>query len=307
MRQRVAAALALGLTLVAGAAGANPWAGRGTETPPSEAPPPARRQPAESVGAVPAPLRPAVAWIVAAQRGLNQTVAREMRTLRESPSAGALLTITAIAFLWGILHAAGPGHGKLVISSYFLGRHARPLRGVLVGAAISFLQVLTAVVVVGGGALVLGASGFTAMEHGTRLELLSYALIVLLGLYLAFSVLTGRHAHAESPGGERRVGAGLIIAAGLTPCASAVLLLLFALGNHVFVVGVLASLVMAVGMSLTVSLVGVTTILARRAMLLAVARRPAAARWLATGLSLTGAVLIITIGSLFLASAWSRL
>ena len=50
-----------------------------------------------------------------------------------------------MAFGYGVLHAAGPGHGKMVVSSFFLGRHARFVTGILVGAIISVLQVTSAI------------------------------------------------------------------------------------------------------------------------------------------------------------------
>ena len=68
---------------------------------------------------------------------------------------------------------------------------------------------------------------------------------------------------------------GVVLAAGLTPCASAIIILLFALANGVLAIGIVATLVMALGMSVTVSLVGVSTIAARKTLLGVMAARPA--------------------------------
>src|SRR2546428_1420836 len=69
---------------------------------------------------------------------------------------------------------------------------------------------------------------------------------------------------ASSPRASEPQGRSLVGAAGLTPCPSGIIVLLFALANGVFVLGVWANVVMAIGMGVTVSAVGGATIVARR-------------------------------------------
>lgn len=256
-------------------------------------------------GAVPGFLRPAVARIAAAQRELNRTISREMRAIRESGSPKALLVVTGVAFVYGVLHAAGPGHGKLVVPSFFLAREARIVAGVLAGSAISFLQAITSIVLVCGLGVILGQHGFDVLGRSVWLEALSYALVIAIGLVIAVSAVRGAHHHEH--GERRRVGIGMVIAAGVTPCASALIIMLFALTNGVLLVGIGATLVMAVGMSLTISLVGVLAILARRSIMVALPGRPRLRGWVSTGLSAGGGVVIAVVGGLLLAGAWDRL
>jgi len=256
-------------------------------------------------GAVPGFLRPVVDRIAAAQRELNRTISRELRAVRESGSTKALLVVTGVAFVYGVLHAAGPGHGKLVVSSFFLARQARVVAGILTGTAISFLQAITSIVLVCGLGVVLGQHGFDVLGRSVWLEALSYALIVAIGLVIAVSAVRGAH-HREH-GEHGRVGLGMIIAAGVTPCASALIIMLFALTNGVLLVGIGATLVMAVGMSITVSLVGILTILGRRTLIMALPGSPRVRGWVSTGLSVGGGVIIAVVGGLLLAGAWARL
>jgi ABC-type nickel/cobalt efflux system permease component RcnA len=250
-----------------------------------------------------------------AQRQLNQTLSREMRRIRETGSPAAMLTVGLVAFVYGVLHAAGPGHGKLVVSAFFLGREARVIRGVIMGGLVSLLQTLSAIAIVLVLVFLLGRGGFDVVQQSVWVEVASYGLIVLVGLYMIYAAVTGRHLghrhdahrHHDEGAGERHVHGGMVLAAGLTPCASAIIIMLFALANGVLAIGVAATLVMALGMSLTVSLVGVSTIAARRTLLGVLAARPRAALWLRRGLTVTGALLITVVGSLFFASAWSRL
>jgi ABC-type nickel/cobalt efflux system permease component RcnA len=204
------------------------------------------------------------------------------------------------------------------VSAFFLGREARIVKGVIMGGLVSVLQTVSAIAIVLVLVFILGRGGFDVVQQSVWVEVASYGLIVLIGLYLIYAAVTGRHLghHHVAPshhdrhrraGDDRHVHRGVVLAAGLTPCASAIIIMLFALANGVLAIGIAAALVMALGMSVTVSLVGIATIAARKTLLGAMAARPRAALWLRRGLTLSGALLITAVGSLFLANAWSRL
>ena len=253
----------------------------------------------------------------AAQRQLNQALSRELRRLREGEVAAPALGVAWIAFLYGVLHAIGPGHGKLVISSLFLAREARLGTAVAVSGAVSLLQTVSAVAIVSVVTLALGRSGLDVLRDSRRIELVSYGLIAVVGLVMlvaAIRELWG-HRHEETilPGGlsgeggppSRNVSSGLVLATGLTPCASAVIILLFALGQGVFLVGIAASLVMAVGMGLTVSLVGILAVLTRRGTVRAASRSRGVAPWVRGLLGVLGAAAIACLGLILFLGAWT--
>lgn len=162
---------------------------------------------------VPEFAKPFMLTITRLQRELNATLSREMRALRDSGSPRAALVVAGIAFLYGVLHAAGPGHGKLVISSFFLARDTRILSGLLAGVLFSVLQVLSSIAVVTVLALALEYGGFEVLRQSVRVELVSYALIIAIGIFMTAGALRGHegHAHAErlaaAPRGERPCGA----------------------------------------------------------------------------------------------------
>src|SRR5215468_8316159 len=83
-----------------------------------------------------------------AQRKLDRTLSRELDAFRATGSPTALLTAGLVAFAYGVVHGAGPGHGKIVVSSFFVGRRARFATGVAVGVVVSLLQVLSAIAAV---------------------------------------------------------------------------------------------------------------------------------------------------------------
>jgi ABC-type nickel/cobalt efflux system permease component RcnA len=298
------------LVVAAGSAAAqSPWAIPPDRPAPGAAPaPPPGTAPGFSTGeggAVPGFLRPLVDRIATAQRELNRTISRELRSVRDTGSMRSLVVVSAVAFVYGVLHAAGPGHGKLVVSSFFLARRARLIAGILTGTAISFLQAVTSIVVVCGLGIVLGQHGFDVLGRSVWIEALSYVLIVAIGLVIAVNAARGVHHHDHE--GNARVGTGMIIAAGVTPCASALIIMLFALTNGVLLIGIGATLVMAVGMSLTTSFVGILTILGRRTIMVALPGGTRTRQWVSAGLSVAGGVFIAVVGGLLLAGAWARL
>jgi ABC-type nickel/cobalt efflux system permease component RcnA len=296
---------------VAVAEAQNPWgpvggpAARPAPDAPTQAPAPPPAPTLSEGGKTPGFMRPFVDRIAAAQRTLNRTISREMREISQSGSARALLVVTGVAFVYGVLHAAGPGHGKLVVSSFFLARRARIGAGIAVGTAISFLQAITSIVLVCALGALLGQHGFDVLGRSVWIEAASYALIVAIGVVMAFTAFRGHdHEHRHGAG---RVGLGMIVAAGVTPCASALITMLFALTNGVLLVGIGATLVMAVGMSITTSLVGVLTILGRRTFMVALPGSPTLRDRVSMGLGVAGGIVIAVVGALLLAGAWARL
>jgi nickel/cobalt exporter len=298
--RRATLLVGLGLTLALVAAAH-------AQAPPGPRPP--RSSEGSSLAAAPAWLRPALLELERAQRQLNLTLSRNMRQVGREGSMGAALVVLGVAFAYGVLHAAGPGHGKAVIASFYLGREAHWARGVAAGFAMSLLQILVSIGLVALLALVFGHTGLDVGARAVWVEVVSYALIAVVGLYLLWGAVRGGHGHHHHPPGAPgpRTSAGVVLAAGLTPCPSGIVILLFALANGVFLFGVGASLVMAIGMGLTVSLVGLLTILARRATLSPLGPRGRLSEWAQRALALVSGLGVTALGAWLLAGALGRL
>src|SRR4249920_2000959 len=140
-------------------------------------------------------------WILAKQAEFYQMFSG---LIRASKSDGrAAYTLLGISFLYGIFHAAGPGHGKAVISSYLVANNETWRRGIVLSFASAILQAFTAIAIVGIAAAMLGATA-KAMGNTVRvIEIVSYALIVAIGLRLlwvkgrAFLQLLRNETHAH--------------------------------------------------------------------------------------------------------------
>jgi nickel/cobalt transporter (NicO) family protein len=126
-----------------------------------------------------------VGWLLAKQSEFY----REMSsTIRAAKSDGlAVWTLLAISFAYGIFHAAGPGHGKAVISSYLVANQETARRGIALSFASALMQSLVAVIIVGVCALLLNATAKTMCGAERAIEIASYALIAAFGARLVWT------------------------------------------------------------------------------------------------------------------------
>ncbi len=267
------------------------------------------------------------------QRDLHRRLAKAVRALKAEGGAAAA-TLIMISLLYGIFHAVGPGHGKAVISAYLLANETAVRRGVLLAFLSSFVQGLSALLLVGVLAVLLSMAGVEVTRSVGLLESASYALVALVGAWMLWSSLRGAghshgdgaagcgHSHAVDPAllapaaaeDEQRLGrngwwggvpkaAGLVLAVGIRPCSGAVLVLLFALAHGVFLAGVAATFAMSFGTAVTVSALAVLTLFSKKLALAAVGQN---ARWVERAYRLLGvlgsSLLLVLGGTLLYAS-----
>jgi ABC-type nickel/cobalt efflux system permease component RcnA len=136
------------------------------------------------------------AQVAALQASFTRDLNRALKALRADGSA--FWWLAGISFAYGIVHAAGPGHGKVVISSYLLANEQRLRRGIGVAFLSAFLQALVAVGIVGLMAVLLNMTSMAMQDAAAAFETASYALVAALGLYLLTA--KGRRALAMVPG-----------------------------------------------------------------------------------------------------------
>lgn len=128
-------------------------------------------------------------WIMFTQGELHRQLAAAMRQVAQEGwvAAGALI---GISLLYGIFHAAGPGHGKAVISTYLGTSRTRLQRGLFLSVASSLAQGLVAVILVEVVVNLLGYSLRRTQGTAGQLESLSFALVALLGALAMVALLT---------------------------------------------------------------------------------------------------------------------
>lgn len=243
--------------------------------------------------------------------------------VRQAKTDGnAVYLLGAISFAYGVFHAAGPGHGKAVISSYLLANEATWKRGVGLAFASSFAQAMTAIVIAGLFAVVLGTTAATMSLAVSYIEIAAYALLVVLGARLAYVkaralIAAWRgvpvhvhgpdcgcdgHGHMPDPSalptrdGWRDWGAA-VLSVGLRPCTGAILVLVFALAQGIFWVGAASTLLMGLGTALTVSAIAAVAVFAKHIAVRLAANRPGSgAGIILRGVELAAALALTAFG-----------
>ena len=294
-------------------------------------------------------------WILAKQAEFYRMLSGLIRAAKADGSAA--YTLLGVSFLYGVFHAAGPGHGKAVISSYLVANNETWWRGIVLSFASALLQAFTAIAIVGIAAALLGATA-KAMGNTIRvIEIVSYALIVLIGLRLlwvkggaflrllrggkpAHSVPDHNHHHHHDHAHEHghahhhehahchhhdhedeasawghahalepqeltgrhwfRRGLAAIVAVGLRPCSGAIIVLVFALAQGLFWLGVASTFVMGLGTAITVAAIATLAVGARGLAGRLARAKPGMGMLLVRGLETAAALVIVLFGAALL-------
>ena len=130
-----------------------------------------------------------VLWVRDKQQAFYRQLAGALRDIKSSTGLAASWTLVLLSFGYGVFHAAGPGHGKVVISAWLLATENQLRRGILISFMSAIIQALTAIVLVSVLFLVVASVGSTARNLAGLLESASYALIGAMGLYLVWTAL----------------------------------------------------------------------------------------------------------------------
>jgi ABC-type nickel/cobalt efflux system permease component RcnA len=123
-------------------------------------------------------------WLLTQQQRLNRELATAVKDLKEAGSITATLVLGFIGFSYGVLHAAGPGHGKAIISSYVLANRETVRRGIMLSFLSAFIQALSAIVLVGILFIVLNKTSMEMSAAERWIETISWAFVAAVGAWL---------------------------------------------------------------------------------------------------------------------------
>lgn len=272
-------------------------------------------------------------WAADGQRDAQNAMAGLLRRLKAGDAA-ALAGLMGFCFAYGFFHAAGPGHGKVLIGGYGLGRRVPVGRLAGLAVASSLAQAATAVALVYAGVFVLDWSRERMVDMAEAwLAPLSYILIGLVGLWLLLrgarklwaqrggvAVHAHHHDHAHDGHGEACADCGhkhgpsvaevaevrslrdalvLIGAVAVRPCTGALFLLILTWRMGIDAAGIAGAFVMGLGTASVTVLVAVLSVTARESTLAQVAGGPATARALSLIEIAAGALVVLVAAQLF--------
>jgi ABC-type nickel/cobalt efflux system permease component RcnA len=209
------------------------------------------------------------------QRRIQQSLSTALRDIQSGSGSLALWTLVAVCFGYGVVHTLGPGHGKAVVVAYFLDS-TKPrawIEGVFAGSWIAFTHTLAALLLAGALKVFAAVGLFGTLREVRNVEIVSYTLVLLIGCWRLSAGLAGRpHEHAHDDHDDhhhepaRRTIAGwlLLTAAGIAPCAGAVIVILLAVALGVVWAGIVGVIAIALGMAITLAAIGMASMVAHR-------------------------------------------
>ena len=274
-------------------------------------------------------------WLRATQRNLYGSMAGSLRQMNGPASGTAAWTLMLISLGYGVFHAAGPGHGKTVISAWLLATENELKRGIFISFLSSIVQALSAIAIVSAVLFILGGAISATRVAAGILESASYALIGAMGLYLISTAF--RHSpaaktplatvegpifvldhhlhaddhdhsqcnHAHGPEPKDLAGdwsftkaASMAFAIGIRPCTGAILVLLAAYPLGLYWAGVVSVFIMALGTFFTVSVIAAISVYSKHLARRMANRNSRIGHWLDIGLRVGGGAVVAILGGL---------
>ncbi len=220
-----------------------------------------------------------ITYLASLQGGILRTLAAELR-------AGGIGAI-ALASGLGALHALTPGHGKAALAAYFIGKEAHLGKGVRIALSAALLHVLSGFAAFLVLRFVIGQAPSISGRGSPAFTAFGYGLVIVAGVIMLYQSVRPAHAHHD---GEHALTAGI----GLLPCPLTISVLGFAwVQSSAAMVGlVLVSL--ALGIALTIGIVALLAIVARRFLGAAVSTwLPGLERWARVLQGFAGGLIVI--------------
>lgn len=225
-----------------------------------------------------------IQWVLAQQATFHRELVSLVRSISKEGSPALLWGLISTSFFYGVFHAAGPGHGKAVISAYMLASKAPVRRGIGLAFLCSGVQAVMAVLIILVLSQIFSLAG-KAMKISQFFEVASFAAVGLIGVWMLMRLLRGKSScghdhshdhqetsccdhhdhkdhHQEEKTARRSIWA-MVAAVGIRPCTGAILVLLFSLSANIFVWGLVATFAMALGTAITVAVLAMVSVFVR--------------------------------------------
>ena len=247
-----------------------------------------------------------------AQKTLREKMTAAISTMKQG-EWGTIWKFLAICLVYGMLHALGPGHGKSIVVGYFIARRGRWKQGVALGAGITIVHTLSAVLLLFVLYAIFKATVFAAFETGRiGVEKASYGLIMLTGLLLVILGIRDFFKQRKTRSGGKdalppvakwREIIGVAAVTGIVPCPAVALIVLFCLLNSMVALSLLGAFVICIGMIITNVSFGIAAVAIRKGIDKGSSRTRIAST-LYTVATLVGGLVIFVSGLLLFSNAF---
>lgn len=210
-------------------------------------------------------------------KALKDKIESYLKEIKEQNSFVAIFSLMLFSFIYGVLHALGPGHGKSLVGSYFLLNRKSYSKALfissLIGIVHTFSALLFTLVVYFIVDIFLSKLLSDVTLYTTKI---SAIVIIFIAIYLFYQKIPKKqeikkysaiepHSHSCScPScNTQTTDLGVIISAGIIPCPGTVTIFIFTISMGLYYIGLLSAIFMSIGMSLIIFLSSSLTIALR--------------------------------------------
>jgi len=210
--------------------------------------------------------------IVFWQQQLREKISNLMGEVKTKKSFTSFFALTAFAFLYGVIHSAGPGHGKAIALSYILSCKPSFSKGLIFGNIVALTHGFSGIFFVVIVKYLLQTSVSKSLDSITNItQNTSYFLIICLGLIIFFkSIYKGikkKNKYSESNKQQFTNPFITAVAVGMIPCPGVVLVMLFAISMNFISLGILLGATISFGMASTITLIVIAGMAGKTALL----------------------------------------
>lgn len=252
---------------------------------------------------------------IAVNRYIQTKVAGLIKKMKANFSLATLLIITLLSIGYGIVHAAGPGHGKTLVISYFLDNGKNHKDAALMSLIVAATHTGSAFLIATIFQIILVSVPGNEAQFAIRKIFMtgSGSLIIIIGLYQLLSKFFPQLKLKKKPKTTTTTATttekkGLIaigMAAGIVPCPLSMAIMFLAISLEVYYIGLIAILGMSLGMSLLLYLIGTLTIKSKNKLTDKLGKKAGFQQLLNKGLSLASAILIIIFGIIIISGGYA--
>ena len=209
-------------------------------------------------------LKQLVMW----QYELNKFISTNIRSLDDSgifsqENLSISLLIIGIAFIYGLIHAAGPGHGKALVAFYFTtsGTKSNYKKAFKMGYMISITHAISALIFTFGIFFILKTMFRKNFNQFSSIAMqISAVMIIGVGLYLIYEAFKNKKQKEQQIEKTKKSEMAVAFSAGVVPCPGVMTIVLFCIVLKQYLLGILSAIAMSIGMGLTISVAGILSI-----------------------------------------------